>query len=153
MSSNLPSSLRSMKKWFLIPALTSLSQVMVKFVTINGGIGHISYPNVGSGSFNFSSTGNSNWDDVVYSIKVYHKVGSTQLAPTDASLEIKYVKPYIWGVVDNDVNVTNIDSSIIEYLHAQGNKLVVPEQSNEIDFQRPSGILKSKFVYAYDASY
>ena len=115
----------------------------------------ISYSDVSSGNFNWydgSPPYGPNWDNVIYTTKIYHKVNSIEMAPAEASAEIRFVNPYTWGVVDDVIDVNNIDSSIIEYLITQ-NKLIVPKQSNEIDFIRPLGITKAKFVYAFDASY
>lgn len=75
------------------------------------------------------------------------------MQPKEASAAINFVLPYIWGIVDDTVNISNIDASIIENFHSLGQKRIVPKQSNEIDFNRPSGLIKAKFVYAYDASY
>lgn len=124
------------------------------YATLLGGFGHTNYsPEVSSGSFSFNDGGfNGSWNDIVYSIKVYHNVNLVPMQPTEASAAINFVLPYIWGVVDNTVTIDNIDSSILEYFHAMGQKKIAPKQSNEITFVT-GPIFKAKFVYAYDATY
>ena len=121
------------------------------YATLLGGFGHTSYPDVSTGNFSFNDGGfNSNWDDIVYTIKVYNKVGGNMMPTADASAEIKFVLPYIWGVINTP---GAIDASTLQYFHSIAQKKIIPEQSNEIEFIRPSGITKARFIYAYPDSY
>jgi len=114
---------------------------------------HIPYADVSSGNFLWNDTAppyGVSWDDVTYTIKLYHKVNSINMPPAEASAAIKFVNPYIFGIINTP---GSIDSSTLEYFHSIGQKKVVPKQSNEIEFIRPTGIIKARFIYAYDASY
>jgi len=124
------------------------------YATLLGGFGHISYsPDVSEGVFSFNDGGfNSGWDDIVYTVKIYNKVGVTMMPTEDVSAEIKFVSPYIWGVTNNDISIGSSDASIFNILtefYNSGQKLIVPKQSNMITYTSNH----QKFVYAYPASY
>ena len=128
-------------------------------ILVNGGgysgMDSISYPSVESSTYEWKDKTSfiSTWDDVTYTVQIFNEVNSTLMQTKEVSTGYNFVLPYIFGVIDNNVNVGNIDASILENFHANGNKIIVPKQSNEVEFTRPSGIVKAKFVYAYDASY
>jgi hypothetical protein len=117
----------------------------------------IPYSDVSFGNFLWNDTAppyGLNWDDVIYTVKIYNKVGTTIMPAADASAAIQFVNPYIWGIVNNTITAANITPSILYGFISDGNKLIVPKQSNEINFIRDGSIgMKIKFVYAYDASY
>jgi len=109
----------------------------------------ISYPNVSDGFFGWEITGPPLLENRIYTIQIYDNFMTN---PTEVSLGINYVYPYLYGVVD-DISSGGLNNTILGSFYSSGQKLVVPEQTNEINFVRPSGIIKAKFVYAYDASY
>ena len=125
------------------------------YATSLGGFGHTSYLDASRGSFSFNDGGfNSNWDDIVYSIKVYHKVNLTQMQPTEASAAIQFVPPYIWGVCPDEYTINSSDASLtalLTSLYVAGQKIIEPKQTNEVIFD--SSIFKAKFIYAYPAAY
>jgi hypothetical protein len=122
---------------------------------IFGGFGTISYPEVSNGTFNFHSVSNINWEDIIYTIRVYNKIdGGNTMPVLESSIAIFYVNPYVWGIVDDSINITNIDASIIIGFINSGNKLIVPKEDNDIIFVRdPSMGIQIKCFYAYEASY
>lgn len=89
------------------------------------------------------------WTNIVYDFEVENKVNGVQMAVYDVSAAIKFVDPYFYGVVDDSVNYTNISNSDIQSL----NKMIVPEQTNQINFDVSSNYTKIKFVYAYPDDY
>jgi hypothetical protein len=117
------------------------------------GFGHASYSDVSSGTFAFNDSTNTNWQDNIYTLKFNNNVEGKTMPIADASVEYKYVIPYIWGVVDDSVDVNNIDASALEYFHSLGQTILCKEQSNKITFEKPLSINKARFLYAYDASY
>lgn len=126
------------------------------YATLLGGFGHTSYSDVSSGDFSFNDGGfNSNWDDIVYSVKVYHKVNLTQMAPAEASAAINFVPPYIWGVTTDDYTINDPDASLaalLDNFYNVNQKIIETKQTNEVIFDA-STIFKAKFVYAYPAAY
>ena len=124
------------------------------YSSLVGGIGNIQYMDVSNGVFEFNDGGtNSNWDDVVYSIHVHHNVSGHIVDPYEVSVGIQFVNPYIWGIVGDEVTIGNVDHNILENLHSLGQKIICPKQSNLVNFVRPNGMVKVKFLYAYDATY
>jgi len=109
----------------------------------------IVYPNVNSGIFNWLIAGPSGYEDREYKVNIFNKNGTILYPNASKSINIKFVNPYFFGVVGNEVNINNINSNIITNL----NRLIVPEQSNSIDFDVSANYVKLKFVYAYDNSY
>lgn len=131
------------------------------YSSLAGGIGRIVYPDVSAGTFSFlDSFVSPNWDNLIYTIKVYNKVDTIIMPPAEASAAINFVNPYTWGVIDTTVtdistgtNPVILENIIKGFLNG-GHKLIVPKQSNLIDFIKdPSMGIKMKFIYAYDASY
>lgn len=125
------------------------------FINGIGGLANISYPDVSFGTFawsDFTPPYGINWDDVIYTVKIYNKVGTMNMQPAEASTSINFVNPYIFGVVPDTINVNNIASSDLMTLYTAGNKIIVPKQTNEVNFIRTSGF-KIKFVYAYPYEY
>lgn len=102
----------------------------------------------GSNSF-YDGTIPAGWANIVYDFEVENKVNGVQMAVYDVSAAINFVDPYFYGVVDDSVNYTNISNSDIQNL----NKLIVPEQTNQINFDVSSNYTKIKFVYAYPDDY
>ena len=120
------------------------------YATLLGGFGHVGYPNVSTGSFEFNDGGfNSNWDDIIYTVRVYNNVNLIEMQPAEASAAIQFVNPYYYGVVENTVTAANITEGDITSL----TKLIVPNQTNEIDYDVSSNYVKIKFVYAYPYEY
>jgi hypothetical protein len=125
------------------------------FINGVGGFSNIPYLDVSSGTFAWNDTTppyGTNWDDIIYTVKIYNKVGTTNMQPAEASTSIQFFNPYIFGIVDDSINILNISSADIMNLYSLGNKIISPKQNHEINFIRTSGF-KIKFVYAYDASY
>jgi hypothetical protein len=102
----------------------------------------------GSNSF-YDGTIPGGWSDMIYDFEVENKVNGVQMTVYDVSAAIRFVDPYFYGIVSDSVNYSNISDSDIQGL----NKLIVPEQSNEISFDVSTSYSKVKFVYAYPASY
>jgi hypothetical protein len=78
------------------------------------------------------------------------------MPPAEASTDIHFVNPYIWGRVGEETDYTNITENQIKEYAAFGNKLIAPKQDNAIYFSHidPSLINKPRrFFYAFDASY
>lgn len=131
------------------------------YVSVNGGglqsinipPSHISYPNVSDGSFSFSDGSFPNWENVVYQLRFFNNANGIDMPIFDISIGLEFVEPYIYGIVDNTINVGNITPSIIQNFHLAGQKIVAPKQSNEILYNRDPSMFKIKFVYAYPASY
>ena len=134
-----------------VSAYVSINNTSI--VPINIPPTHIIYPNVSDGSFSFTDGSFPNWEDVIYHLKFYNNVDSNPMPILDVSIGLKFVEPYIWGIVDDTINSGNISASIIQEFRNAGQKLIVPKKSNEIDFERPSGMFKIKFVYAYPETY
>lgn len=114
---------------------------------------NISYPDVSEGSFIFNDSSFPNWEDVVYNLKFYNNANYKSMPAFDVSIDLKFIEPYIWGVVDDTINKNNINATILEDFKNSGQKLILPKKSNEIDFIRPNGMFKIKFVYAYPENY
>lgn len=108
------------------------------------------YPGVDSGSFITNDaaglTGTDAWDDCEYTVKLTDNMNPNT---TDASITYKFVNPYYFGIVQDNININNINPDDIVNM----NKLLVDKQSNEILFDNSLGYQKIKFVYAYDADY
>jgi len=114
---------------------------------------HLSYPNVSDGSFSFNDGSFPNWENVVYHIKIDNNVNGISMPIFDVSVNLDFVEPYIYGLVDNTINIGNITPTIIQNFHALGQKIISPKKSNEVTFTRDPSMFKIKFVYAYPASY
>lgn len=119
----------------------------------NSGPTHISYPDVSSGTFSFFDGSYPNYEDVVYHIKTYNNVNGITMPTLDSSISLTFVEPYIYGLVDDTINVGNITPTIIQNLHTAGQKLIVPKQSNSINYDVSANYVKIKFVYAYPENY
>jgi len=118
------------------------------------GLEHIAYPDVSSGVFSFfDNTSFPNWENVVYNLKFYNKVNNTEMPIHDVSIDLKFVIPYIYGVIDNTIDVNNITPSILEGFYNNNQKIILPKDTHDVEFNRPGGIIKAKFIYAYDALY
>lgn len=109
----------------------------------------INYPNVNSGTFNWVITGPSLYEDRNYKVNIYNHSGSIEYPIHSESIDIKFVNPYFYGIVGNEVTINNITSNIITNL----NRLIVPEQTNGIEYDVSANYVKLKFVYAYDNNY
>jgi hypothetical protein len=128
-------------------------------IQING----YSVPGMDPISYSNANSGNGEWKDITifvgqsenvnYKVKIMHDVESNPMPPVEVSIGYKFVLPYIWGVVNNEITIDNITPSIIEGFHSIGQKIISEEKSREIIYNRPSGMIKMKFLYAYDASY
>ena len=123
---------------------------------INGvgdaGFPPFSYPDVSDGDFYWNDTSppyGAGWDDVVYNVKIYNKVNGNEMPPADASGAVRFAEPYFYGVVPNTVSASNITETDILAL----NQLVVPKQTNQIDYDVSANYVKIKFVYAYPDSH
>ena len=116
------------------------------------GFSSISYPNVSTGSFEWNDSSppyTVYWDDIKYTVKLFHKVNSIDMEPTQKSSTIKFVEPYYYGTVDNNVNASNITAADIQSL----SKLIIPKQNNYITYDVSANYTKIKFVYAYPYDY
>ena len=87
--------------------------------------------------------------DLTYSFQIGNKAGGQEMPAYDTSIGIRFVDPYFYGVVDDTVNASNITNLDILGL----NKIIVPEQANEINYDVSSNYTKLKFVYAYPSTY
>ena len=119
------------------------------FINGVGSYSHIPYLFVPNGSFGWEISGPSLLEDRVYSVKIYDNMSFT---PTEVSIGINYVFPYLYGVI-GDISTGGLTNTILQSFYLAGQKIVAPEQSNEVIFDRPIGISRAKFVYAYDDSY
>lgn len=91
----------------------------------------------------------SNDTDLIISLEIGNTVNGIGMETYDVSTAALWVAPYFYGVVQDSVDASNISASDITAL----NKLIVPEQSNEIIFDVSANYQKIKFVYAYPNSY
>jgi len=87
--------------------------------------------------------------DLIYSFQIGNKAGGQAMPDYDTSTALLWTDPYFYGTVPHTTNVGNIDDASIRAL----NKLIVPEGSNEINYDVSANYQKIKFVYAYPASY
>jgi len=88
--------------------------------------------------------------DLTYDFNFGNKVGGTDMPNYDTSVGLRWVDPYFYGTVAETVNYTNITNADILGL---GNKIILPEQTNEVSYDVSANFVKIKFVYAYPASY
>ena len=125
------------------------------YSSLAGGIGTLNYPDACVGSFSFNDSYVSpNWENIIYTVQIFNKVNTIIMPPAETSTSINFVNPYTWGLVDNTINAGNITETVIKGFINDGNKLIIPKQSNLINFIRDASMgMKVKFVYAYDASY
>ncbi|HPI81862.1 MAG TPA: hypothetical protein PK122_01370 [Candidatus Paceibacterota bacterium] len=133
--------------------VTDFTKVRVYDISIYKNGSHVQTDSWGGASSGSNSFGDSaipgGWPDIVYDFEVQNKVNGVEMDVYDVSAAIKFVDPYFYGIVSDSVNYSNISDSDIQGL----NKLIVPEQTNEIAFDVSTSYTKVKFVYAYPASY
>jgi len=88
--------------------------------------------------------------DLTYTFKVGNKLTNGQTMPDyDTSIGIRFVDPYFYGTVADTVTAANITNADILGL----DKIIVPNQTNDVSFDVSANFQKIKFVYAYPASY
>ena len=89
--------------------------------------------------------------DLTYDFKFGNKLTDGTIMPNyDTSVGLRWVDPYFYGTVAETVNASNITNADILGL---GNKIIMPEQTNEVSYDVSANFQKIKFVYAYPASY
>lgn len=87
--------------------------------------------------------------DLIFSLEIGNTVNGIGMETYDVSTAARWVPPYFYGVVQDTIDASNITASDVNTL----NKLIVPEQTNQITFDVSANYTKLKFVYAYPASY
>ena len=87
--------------------------------------------------------------DLIYSFQFGNKAGGITMPNYDISTALIWTDPYFFGTVQETVTAQNITNADILGL----DKLIVPEQSNEINYDVSANYQKIKFVYAFPASY
>lgn len=135
---------------------SSKTNVISATLLINGAES-ISYPpilypaNTTSGIYSWDVAGPPLYDDRVYTVRIANsfELNNNLMSPVDSSFSIKYINPYFYGIVGNDINVDNITANDIVNL----DKLIEPKQTNIISYDVSANFQKIKFVYAYDETY
>lgn len=135
---------------------SSKTNVISAELLINGS-GSISYPpilyppNTSSGTFSWDVAGPPLYDDRVYTVSINNsfELNNNIMPPVDSSFSIKYINPYFYGIVDDTITIDNITGNDIVNL----GKLIVPHQTNTIEYDVSANFRKIKFVYAYDETY
>lgn len=88
--------------------------------------------------------------DLYYTLIMGNTVDGIGMESYDVSTSLNWVDPYFYGTVNDSVTYANISNADILGLSG---KVILPEQSNEINFDVSANFSKIKFVYAYPASY
>lgn len=113
-------------------------------------VGEQTYPDVSSGTFYFVDPNyNNQFEDIKYTIELENVVDNQYMDPLKKYFEYKFINPFYYGIVDDSVTIDNIYYTDIVSL----TKLLVPKQSNTIDYDVTVNYKPIKFVYAYDETY
>jgi len=93
--------------------------------------------------------------DLTYAFKFVNKlIDGTIMPDYDTSVGLRWTDPYFYGTVPDYVNFSNINlPGTASWFESSLNKLIVPEQENEINYDVSANYVKIKFVYAYPATY